>query len=623
MFWFFKKKVNEDEIKAFSWAIQAINVYIALSDWEKARAWAMEVLEKEKESLKNYIENLDSPNKKLITKKEKDFEQKEKKLKVLLNKIEILEKEYNEKIKKQRFNIRFKTIEKEIKNLVWQAKPTEAMNILNNFYEENKEEIVVINFYKKQKAIIQKIINKKIWRLEDRVKANAKLEAMSLIWEKIEEKEVKKEEKIWFFTRIKNKLDFWKKLNKKIEEKKLLDEINILIEEDSKIKRELAEQKLEKMHSWLIKELIFEDMIWFNLYWKILWADKISWDTFGIEENKNNYLMFLWDATGHWVKAWFIISIFNKAFKSLKEKSIKDIYFEINNKMKQSLESRNFVTWALFEINKENLSINYWWMWHEPILIFRKKEQKVEKKILWWLAAWIRIIKDKEQVKIRDLKLEDWDILMIFSDWIVEAKWLNWEYYWIDKLQSSFEIIAKNEKDIKKVYSMIIDDLKLFRWWSKFDDDATILLLERNKEKDIVKKWDTILDEIKEREKLKNEEVKRLEWERKKDLNKKLEIIRKEKEIKRVISILEELYYSWEILQLKQEAIRFIKEWFIDKKINFYLKKAIENENKYKIEQKNLKMQNKYNVLMWLYKKWDYETVIRELEFLISRDWNF
>lgn len=81
MFWFFKKKVNEDEIKAFSWAIQAINVYIALSDWEKARAWAMEVLEKEKESLKNYIENLDSPNKKLITKKEKDFEQKEKKTK--------------------------------------------------------------------------------------------------------------------------------------------------------------------------------------------------------------------------------------------------------------------------------------------------------------------------------------------------------------------------------------------------------------------------------------------------------------------------------------------------------------------------------------------------------------
>jgi len=82
------------------------------------------------------------------------------------------------------------------------------------------------------------------------------------------------------------------------------------------------------------------------------------------------------------------------------------------------------------------------------------------------------------------------------------------------------------------------------------------------------------------------------------------------------------LYYSWEILQLKQEAVRFIKEWYIDKKINFYLRKAIENENKYKIEQKNQKMQNTYNVLYGLYKKWNYDTVIKELEFLISRDWN-
>ena len=76
-------------------------------------------------------------------------------------------------------------------------------------------------------------------------------------------------------------------------------------------------------------------------------------------------------------------------------------------------------------------------------------------------------------------------------------------------------------------------------------------------------------------------------------------------------------------MQLKQEAIRYIKEWYIDKKINNYLKKALENENKYKIEQKNIKMQNKYNVLIWLYKKWDYDTVIKEVEDIILKDWNF
>ena len=168
------------------------------------------------------------------------------------------------------------------------------MILLNNFYEENRDEIVIIDFYKRQKAIIQDAINKKPWRLESRLKVNAELEAMSLIWKDINEKEILQEKKEkTFFEKIKSKFTFWKNLQKKIKEKKLLDEINILIEEDSRVKRELAEQKLEKIHSWLVKELVFEDMIWYDLYWKILWADKISWDTFWIEENKNNYLKII------------------------------------------------------------------------------------------------------------------------------------------------------------------------------------------------------------------------------------------------------------------------------------------------------------------------------------------
>ena len=306
----------------------------------------------------------------------------------------------------------------------------------------------------------------------------------------------------------------------------------------------------------------------------------------------------------------------------MKDKSITDIYFDINNQVKQSLESKNFITWVLFEINKEKSSINYAWMWHEPILIYRKKTWTIEKKVLWWLAAWIRIIKDKNQIKVRNLELNDGDIMMVFSDWIVESKWLNWEFYSIDRLGKIFETGAKDWESVRNIYNSIIKDLEEFRWGTRFDDDATILLLKRNTEKDLVKEWDAILEEIKSRENLQNNELKRFEWATKSNINKKVEALKKEKETKRIVATLEDLYYSWEILQLKQEAVRFIKEWYIDKKINFYLRKAIENENKYKIEQKNQKMQNTYNVLYGLYKKWSYDTVIKELEFLISRDWN-
>jgi hypothetical protein len=73
---------------------------------------------------------------------------------------------------------------------------------------------------------------------------------------------------------------------------------------------------------------------------------------------------------------------------------------------------------------------------------------------------------------------------------------------------------------------------------------------------------------------------------------------------------------------LKQEAIRYIKQWYIHKKINLYLKKAIDNETKYKVDQKNQKMSSKYLVLTELYKKWDYQTVVNEIEEIISQDGN-
>lgn len=51
-----------------------------------------------------------------------------------------------------------------------------------------------------------------------------------------------------------------------------------------------------------------------------------------------------------------------------------------------------------------------------------------------------------------------------------------------------------------------------------------------------------------------------------------------------------------------------------------YLRKGIAKENDYKIEQKNQKMDNKYNVLLELYKKSDYRTVIQEINDIIATD---
>lgn len=636
MFGFWKKKeINNEKIKEFDGAIQAIGIFIVLSEWEKARKALNEIEFKEKESLSIILSKLDrKDDKEWLNEKEKIklteiYKKKQKKLDNLLEIVNNKEEEYNKKVENERFKIRFKKIKNEVDALSWNKKYNQALWLLQNFIEENSDNTSVVKFYNKEKKKILKLKEKSDENEKERIRKNAKLEAMSLIWEtlniteeKIEENNNEKEKT--FIEKIKGKFAFYKNIKERIRKKKLLDEINLLIEEDSKIKNDIAARKLANIHKWLIKELASNKILWYELYWKILWADKISGDTFWFVENEKKYNFFLWDATGHWIRAWFIITLLSRLFnKYVKNSSLWELTFEINNWLKQDLKSRNFITWIFFEINKNETSkINFVWMWHEPMLIYRKNTNSVEKIIPWGLAAWIRVINKITDIKVKEIELEDWDILLTYSDWIIESKNEEWDFYWLDRLRDTFISISKIDKDIHNIYEYIMTDLKSFRWWANFDDDASVLILKRDVKKDIVDETSTYLEEIKAKEWLKTSQIKKLRWKTIEDIDKELVVLKKEKETDRIIKTLEWLYYTWEILKLKQEAIRFIKEWYIHKKINFYLKKAIENEKTYKIEQKNQKVASKYHILEELLKKWDFQTVIFEAEEIISKDGN-
>ena len=635
MFTFFRKKnFNAEKVWEFNSALKAIELFIMLSEWEKARNALKEVEFKEKDSLSIVLDKIDKmDDKEWLNEKQKvdltnELKKKQKKLNTLFEKLEKKEELYNKKVETERFKIRFRKIKDEIELLMWNRKSDHALALLQKFLEESAEKPSVVRFYNKEKKIILKSREKEQRKRDDKMRNDAKLEAMTLIWKTVnldnEEEDIKKEEKKSFFTEIKEKINFYKKIKERIRKKKLLDEINLLIEEDSKIKNDLAARKLANIHKWLVKELASSKMLWYELYWKILWADKISGDTFWFIENENKYNFFLWDATWHGIRAWFIITLLSRLFnKYVKGSDLRELTFQINNWLKQDLKSRNFITWIFFDIYKDDTTtINFVWMWHEPILIYKSLTWEVEKVIPGWLAAWIRLISKPTDIKVKKIQLENWDILLTYSDWIVESKNPNWEFYWLDKLSKLLKHICKSNNDIQSIYEYIVNDLKEFRWSANFDDDVSLLFVKRDIRKDIVDASSKYLQDMKTKEWLKSSDIKKLSWKSIEDIDKELEVLKKNKETGRIIKNLESLYYTWEVLKLKQEAIRYIKEWYIDKKINFYLKKAIENEKTYKVEQKNQKVVNKYNILEELLKKWDYNTVISEIEEVISKDGN-
>lgn len=631
MFWLFKRKnVNTDKVSGFDWGIKAIKKYIQMSDWVNARIGIEEIIKKETASYNKLIEDIEKNIKdekekeKLLKIEEKNFQKKKDKIKSLKNDFEKKKQRYTSSIEKKLFEIRFKKIKNEVNKLLGKKEAIQAINLIKSFKNENIENSKVIDFYNAEQKKIQKVIEKIRKQEQYKIKQNTQFEALSLIWDVNAKKEEELLEKTeWgLFKRIKKKIASRRWRNESIKSKQILDEISLLLSEEDNMKQRLAEQRLQTIHQWLVKEIEKEDIIWYGLYWKILWANKISGDAFWIEETKDKYKLFIWDATGHWIKAWFIITLLNKLFNINYSKLLDDLVFDINNQLKQDLESKNFVTWIFFEIDKITNKVEYVWMWHEIMLVYRKKTKTIDRIIPGWIAMWIISMKDKALIKIKELNLDDWDILLVYSDWLIESKSISWEFYWLDKLEEAFKSIADYEANINKVYNYIIKDAKLFRWWSQFDDDLTLVLLKREADNDLVKEWDKYIEKMRLKEWLNEKEVRKLKWKTKKEVLREMEAIRKKKETKSIVLSLQNLYYTWEMLKLKEDATRYIKEGYVDKKINFYLKKAMENEMKYKINLKNQKMQAKFNVLNELYKKWDYETVIKEIQEVVAKDWN-
>ncbi len=626
-----KYKFIPESIKRFDDALKSIKTLILLKEWDKAKEVLYEIRKIEKKSLDILLEKISSDEDNIFVENEKKkqlkiYNTRDKKIEKTLQNVIIKESKYKENISKEKFKIRFKKIKNEIRLLGRTGKAPKALAVLKNFIEKNPKNNQVVRFYNSEKKRILSNIEKSRKQEEKRIQRNIRDEALKLAWKDIdipEDLQEKEHKKPSMFSNIKSKFNLYKNLKNKIKEKQLLDEVTLLIEENESVNKELAVNKLANIHKGLSKEIYSDEMYGYDLYWKILWADSISWDTFWVYNWKEKHVLFLWDATGHWIQAGLIVSLITKFFYKLAPKhSLKELSYKINNQLKQDLKSRNFITGIFFEVFKEDIeTIRFVWFWHEPMLVYRKEKNEIEKIIPWWLAAGIRIIKSVDNIKEHTIHMDDWDILLAYSDGIIESKGTNEDYYGIERLQESLWWIVQVETNTQKIYQHIIDKLILFRWGTAFDDDASILMLRRNENDDIQKRDSKYLKTLKDKEQLWKKDMQELIWKNKAEINQKLKLIKKEKELSIIIGNLKKLYQIWEFLALKQDAIRHIKEWWVHKDINFYLKKAIENEAKYKILHKRKKVENKFNVLNELYKKGEYAVVISEIEEIISLDW--
>lgn len=299
---------------------------------------------------------------------------------------------------------------------------------------------------------------------------------------------------------IKNFLIWWLKDDEITIQKTINSDVNYLA---SFFKRTLSTLKNIKSDFIHWKEIKSEVELWKEIQQKLLEKKQIQiptidivakskpaweiwWDSFDIINQGDNYYIYVWDATWHWVWAWFIMMMVNALISWFSESFYKwsDILINTNKILKPRVKANLLMSLLLLRWNEKEKRLFMTGAWHEYLMIYKQKTKKCYKIKSDWIALWMakdisRIIKDKE------IKFEPNDIIILYSDWIIESinksvkDWTE-TMFWEDRLMQAIESAPnqdwENHKSASTVFNNITIELSKFMWYKYIQlDDITLV----------------------------------------------------------------------------------------------------------------------------------------------------
>lgn len=220
---------------------------------------------------------------------------------------------------------------------------------------------------------------------------------------------------------------------------------------------------------------------------KPMW--EIGWDSYDVIQSWDNFYMYVWDATGHWVWAWFIMVMVNALISSLTKAFVSwaPIITKVNEVLKPRVKANLLMTLLLVRWNEKEKRLFMTWAWHEHLIIYKNKLKKCFKIKSWWLA--LGMIKDiAKMIKEQEIQFEENDIIVLYSDWVTdsinsrdtsEIKERFWETRLIQAIESSPKAKWKTYKTATSVFNNITIELSKFMWYKHFQvDDITLATIQ-------------------------------------------------------------------------------------------------------------------------------------------------
>lgn len=244
----------------------------------------------------------------------------------------------------------------------------------------------------------------------------------------------------------------------------------------SELQEKLLNKKLEKIPS-------------LDVIAKSRPAWEIWGDSYDIIKQNDNYYLYVWDATGHWVAAWFVMMMVNSLISWFSKivKSWNLILSMTNEILKPRVKSNILMSLLLVRWSETEKRLFMTWAWHEYLMIYKASQKKTFKIKSGWMALWMT--KDISKIlKEQEIKFEKNDIIVLYSDGITESlnqnkKDWNEQMFWENRLLESIEkspeidIAWDKIKTARWVFNNITIDLSKFMWYKyRQYDDITLLV---------------------------------------------------------------------------------------------------------------------------------------------------
>ena len=209
-------------------------------------------------------------------------------------------------------------------------------------------------------------------------------------------------------------------------------------------------------------------------------ADEVGgdyYDTYRINEHK--IAVVIGDVSGKGTSAAFNMSQMKGIFHSLAQLDMAPDKFLIqaNSALSRCLEKASFITLSYYLIDTKNSQVSFSRAGHSPTLYYCKKEGVVkyfENKGLG--LGILRNSKYESHVQVNNFNYNSGDIMLLYTDGIVEAKNEQQLEFGYDRLKSILERTKNEEPTV--IQEKIIQEVYDFCGTENLNDDYTTLIVK-------------------------------------------------------------------------------------------------------------------------------------------------